>query len=176
MRGTILTAALLVLSVAVAAPQATAQATPDTTVSPGAERAAGDLLQIMHFDQQWPAMISAQMDQEISNRPQLAPFRTTMLDFFAKYAGWPIVQPLMERIYAQEFTEAEIRDMIAFYRTPTGQKSAAKLPILQARGAAMGQQLVAAHKDELTAALTARAKQLQDSTTGTSTTGARPSP
>jgi hypothetical protein len=167
MRGTTLTAALLALSTLAAHPaaaQTLASVTPDTTTpTPGAERAAGDLLRIMHLDQQWPAMMSNTIDRMIVNQPVMAPYRETMLTFMTKYAGWQSAEPTLQHLYAQQFTEAELRDLIAFYRSPTGQKSVAKLPELQERGAAMGEQLVASHKDELTAAIMLRAQQIKDS-------------
>ena len=34
------------------------------------------------------------------------------------------------RVYAQTFTEQELRDILAFYRTPTGRSMASKTPVL----------------------------------------------
>jgi uncharacterized protein len=168
MRGTTLTAALLLALSTFAAHPAAAQmlasVTPDTTATtPGAEVAAGDLLRMMHLDRQWPTMMSNTIDRMIANQPMMAPYRETMLTFMNKYASWQSVAPTLQHLYAQQFTEAELRDLITFYRTPTGQKSVAKLAELQDRGAAMGEQLVAAHKDELTAAIMVRAQQIKDS-------------
>jgi uncharacterized protein len=177
MRGTTLAAALIALSIP-AVRQAEAQASADTSAatSPGAERAAGELLHVMHLDDQWPALVAAQMDQVITNNPQMAPFKGTMTAFFVKYAGWQAMEPAMQHLYAQQFTEAELRNMIAFYSTPTGQKATSKLAVLQARGAEIGQQAVAAHKDELTAAIMLRAQQIKDSSAGTPTVWTKPSP
>jgi hypothetical protein len=163
MRGTIVVVVLGALTVA--GPRlARAQALVDTTATtPGAEHAAGELLQVMHLDAQWPGMISAQLDQMVVAQPAMAPFRSTMTDFFEKYAGWQTMAPAMQHLYAQEFTEPELHDLIVFYRTPTGQKALSKLALLQSRGAAIGQQVVAEHRDELTAAITLRAEQIRDS-------------
>lgn len=167
MRGTTLTAALLALSTLAAHPaaaQTLASVTPDTTATtPGAEVAAGDLLRVMHLDQQWPTMMSNTIDRMIISQPLMAPYRETMLTFMTKYASWQAVEPTLQHLYAQQFTEGELRDLIAFYRTPTGKKSVAKLAELQQRGAAMGEELVASHKDELTAAIMLRAQQIKDS-------------
>jgi uncharacterized protein len=37
------------------------------------------------------------------------------------------------RVYAEVFTERELRDLIAFYETPLGQKFLDKMPIASAR-------------------------------------------
>lgn len=168
MRGTlVLTAAFAALSTV--APQVSrAQASSDTlAATPSAERAAGELMKVMHLDTQWPGLIDAQMDQVIAKQPLMAPYRGTMTAFFVKYAGWQAIEPAMRHLYAQEFTEQELRDLTVFYRTPTGQKALSKLTTLQARGAALGEQVVAAHKDELTAAIMLRAQQIKDSSAGT---------
>ena len=55
-----------------------------------------------------------------------------------------------------EFAEAELRDMIAFYKTPTGQKAIAKLPALMAKGAQIGQQRIQEHLPELQEAIKKR--------------------
>lgn len=44
----------------------------------------------------------------------------------------------VEELYLRHFTAAELRDMTAFYRTPTGRKSLEVMPQLQAESMAMG--------------------------------------
>ncbi len=48
--------------------------------------------------------------------------------FFADNFKWDDLKPQVAKLYAETFTEAELRDIVAFYETPTGQKVAAKLP------------------------------------------------
>lgn len=45
----------------------------------------------------------------------------------------------MAAIYAENFTETELRDLIAFYKTPTGQKLLQKTPLLAQQTMAAGQ-------------------------------------
>lgn len=42
-------------------------------------------------------------------------------------------EEVIYRIYDTSFTDAELRELIAFYRTPTGQKAAVFLPNLSSR-------------------------------------------
>jgi hypothetical protein len=51
-------------------------------------------------------------------------------DFFAQNFKWDEVRPKVAKLYSDAFTEAELRELIAFYQTPTGQKAVAKLPAL----------------------------------------------
>jgi hypothetical protein len=44
-------------------------------------------------------------------------------------------------VYATNFTVAEMKDIIAFYRGPTGQKLLAKGPVIAQQSMAAGQQL-----------------------------------
>jgi uncharacterized protein len=50
--------------------------------------------------------------------------------FFAANFKWDEVKPKLAKLYADTFTEAELREIIAFYETPAGQKAVAKLPVL----------------------------------------------
>jgi len=47
------------------------------------------------------------------------------------------VTPKLAEVYAETFTEQELKDILAFYRTPTGQKMVAKTPELSRRGQEM---------------------------------------
>ena len=54
--------------------------------------------------------------------------------FFLENFKWDDVRPKLAKLYAEAFTEAELRDLIAFYETPTGQKALAKIPALTQAG------------------------------------------
>jgi hypothetical protein len=58
----------------------------------------------------------------------------TVRDFLAdrsKITAWS--EEVIYKIYDKAFTEEELRELIAFYRTATGQKAAAFLPILSSQ-------------------------------------------
>jgi len=54
-------------------------------------------------------------------------------------ATLPSLYTAMAKIYKEEFTHAEIKDMLAFYATPTGKKLAEKTGVLSQKGMAAGQ-------------------------------------
>jgi hypothetical protein len=54
--------------------------------------------------------------------------------FFLANFKWDDVKPRVAKLYADAFTEAELKDLIAFYETPTGQKALARIPGLTQAG------------------------------------------
>jgi hypothetical protein len=84
------------------------------------------------------------------------------LDFAAKYLSWNSVKEDLIKLHIENFTEQELRDITAFYRTPTGQKSITILPTLFAKGMEIIQSRIADHKDELMTNLAAAKKEIDE--------------
>jgi len=55
-------------------------------------------------------------------------------------ATFPELYAAMAKIYKEEFTHAEVKDILAFYATPTGAKLASKTGVLSQKGMAAGQE------------------------------------
>jgi hypothetical protein len=72
-----------------------------------------------------------------------------MRQFFAKYVSWEALRPQLLALYTDTFTESELRELIAFYKTPVGQKSIEVMPGLFQKGIDIGQKLVQDHLGEL---------------------------
>ena len=108
-----------------------------------------ELLQTMQMDKTCAQMIDASVEMQIKTNPALAPYRSVMQDFLRKYMGWDGIKDEMAKVYMEEFTTVELMDITAFYKTPTGQKLALRLPALMAKGGAIGQQRVQEHMGEL---------------------------
>jgi hypothetical protein len=62
-------------------------------------------------------------------------------------------------IYASNFTAAELRDMEAFYRQPTGQKMLTKMPAISQQALAVGQEIGRRASDDLRQRLTEALRQ-----------------
>ena len=127
-----------------AAPGASAQAP-----TPGATKAATELMQVMHADKTLHDQISAAFDVQVQNSPAMAPYRGAMQKFADKYLTWDAIGPQLTTAYAQVFTESELKDLVAFYKTPTGQKLASQMATLAAKGQAIGLSVVQQHQGEL---------------------------
>lgn len=78
-----------------------------------------------------------------------AKFSSVMKTFMGKYFTYANLKPQLTKIYAEEFTESELKELTKFYQTPIGKKSAQKLPVLQQRGMELGVAMVQQHQDEL---------------------------
>jgi hypothetical protein len=115
------------------------------TPSPDALAAARELIETMHavdyLKSIVPAMMQALKPAIVQNRPQverdydaIAPlllegFNARMSDLIEQIAV----------LYARNFTADELREVVAFYRRPTGQKFVQKLPAITQESMVLGQ-------------------------------------
>ena len=53
--------------------------------------------------------------------------------------GWDKLKPDMVKLYTSNFNEQELKDLIAFYESPLGQKVLQKMPTLTAQSAQITQ-------------------------------------
>jgi hypothetical protein len=160
-----------VLSLLVLAAPALAQK-PAATPAPAAKTAAAPippakaaaiqgLFKSMKLQEEVQAMPEAMIASEISRNPGLTPFQDVMTNWLKKYMTWQAMSPELTRLYADTFSEAEIKEMAGFYGTPTGQKALQKMPELMQRSAMIGAQLGQAHSDELKKIMEARSEELK---------------
>ena len=71
----------------------------------------------------------------------------------AKALNWSDLEPQYTKIYAEMFTEQQIDDLLAFYRSPTGQVIVEKTPLLIKESTAIVQQRMASVNPDLQALL-----------------------
>ena len=109
------------------------------TPPPDALTAARSLVTTMKLADQYKALLPAIADA-------FAPYYTSMVDGVAT-------------IYANNFSAAELRDIEAFYRQPTGQKLLEKSPAIAQQAAQVGQDIGRKASDDLRARLTEALRQ-----------------
>jgi uncharacterized protein len=68
--------------------------------------------------------------------------------FFDENFKWEDIRPQMAKLYTDAFTQAELAEIIAFYQTPTGQKTLDKLPGLTQQSMMIGMGGVKANMPE----------------------------
>ena len=124
-------------------------------------QAAREVLEITNAKDVMRATMQASFDAQIEQMPAMAPFRPVMEEWADKYLSWDVIAPRLAEVYAQTFTEQELRELIAFYRTPLGRKVAAETPELSRRGAVIGAKIAAAHTPELQQMIQAKMAELQ---------------
>lgn len=122
--------------------------------------AVAELLSMMSIEKTMEQAVDISVTAQLKANPNLVPYEAVMRSFLSKYMGWAYLKDKFIAIYMAEFTEAELRTMIAFYRTDTGKKVIEKLPSLMAKGSEMGQRAVQDHMNELTEAIQKRSEEL----------------
>jgi len=126
------------------------------------DRAVIDLIKLTKVEQQMAASTEAVADAMTKGNPMLAPFRDVIVEWANKYLTWNAMLPEVAKLYKETFTESEIRELIAFYQTPVGQKVLARMPELTQKGFSIGSTIGQAHSDELRQMIEAKAKQLDE--------------
>lgn len=126
--------------------QAPATSRADATTH---RQAAVELLDLTDQKRTLDAGINTMLDVQIQSNPSLSELRPVMRTFLQKYMSWDAVKDDFTRIYVEAFSEPELRELIAFYKTPVGQKSVKVLPKLMEQGAQIGAKSVQAHMPEL---------------------------
>jgi len=129
--------------------------------TPASPATARTLLETMQASAMMQLMATSMIDAQIQQAPAMAPYRQVMLNWMAKYLSPEATLPEIAKLYAAAFTEAELQELIKFYRTPTGQKLLSKQAELTQQAMQVTQQLAASHKDELMQMIQARAAELQ---------------
>jgi hypothetical protein len=124
------------------------------------EAAAVELLEIMDIEAQMAGGAAAMANAMVQQNPALGPYRDVILDWAATFMTWEVFGPRFVSMYTETFTEAELQDMTAFYRTPTGQKTLRLQPELMNRGALIGNEEAMQRQTELQSMLEARAAEL----------------
>jgi len=111
--------------------------------------AASELVDVMNLEENLAAFGDVFIDSMIQQNPDSEPLRDVFSAWFQSIFDWETVRPRYVAMYAESYTEAELREISAFYSTPTGMKSLALMPELAQKGAAIGNELAMEHSQEL---------------------------
>ena len=120
-----------------------------------------ELLRLTKAEEALLGAVRTAIDAQAQASPTLLPYRDVLIEWAGRYLTWDAMLPEMLRIYRESFTEAEIRKLIAFYRTPTGQKAVERIPELMQKGAAVGLAIAQAHQAELEQMIAQRQRELE---------------
>jgi hypothetical protein len=131
------------------------------TVTTSHDEAVLEFLKVVGIERTLAASANAVVQGLIQVNPPLAPYRDIIAKWANEHITWEAAAPEITKIYKNAFTEMELRDVIAFYKTPTGQKVLLKLPEVMQQGAAVGAKLALAHTAELEQMLVEGSKQMQ---------------
>ncbi len=122
----------------------------DHPSTPDTRRAAVDeLFTVMHLAETFQQGLEQAVRTQLDAQPSLRPMEGVMRAFFARYMSFDAMRDGFARIYLDAFTELEVRQMTAFYRTPVGRRAVQEVPDLMRRGGQIGTEQVRAHQSEL---------------------------
>jgi len=124
------------------------------------EQAVREFLDLMGVQRSMMAGATTMVDLQIQGNPALAPYREVILEWTRRYLTWDEIGPQLVKIYKESFTEPEVRELMAFYRTPVGQKALTLLPELMQKGAAIGAAVGQAHQADLVKMVEEKKQQL----------------
>jgi len=123
-------------------------------------QAAKELLQTIRVEQNMAAGAEAMANVLIQRNPTLGPYKDVILKWAASYMTWDTFGTRLVILYEDAFTERELRDITAFYKTPSGQKALVMLPQLTSKMAELGASVAQEHAAELDTMLRERAAEL----------------
>jgi hypothetical protein len=112
-------------------------------------QAVEELLQVTNMEKVLQTSMDTMLEAQVRANPRLTPYRDAMRKFFEKYMSWSSLKEDFVKLYMDEFSEEEVKQLTAFYRTPIGKKTLEKLPQLMVKGSKLGTERVQAHLDEL---------------------------
>lgn len=149
----------LAITLLVSAASVTTAQTPEPTASH--LQAATDLIVVLKVEAGIRAGVDLAMKEQLQASPELAPFEGVMRQFVEKYVNLKNFGPQLSRIYTDSFSEAELREMIAFYKTPTGQKAISLMPEMTRKSGEIGAKVVQDHQEELNQMIATRMQELE---------------
>ncbi|MFL5540638.1 MAG: DUF2059 domain-containing protein [Longimicrobiaceae bacterium] len=132
-------------------------ARPAAAQEPLRHELALQLLEAMRMPEQIQASLATVAATQARMNPDLPGLGDLLREFLARYVTWDALKDEYADLYAGAFTEEELREMAAFYRTPAGQKLARATPQLSRLGAELGERVMRAHAAELQEMIARRA-------------------
>ena len=115
------------------------------SANPDAEAAARELVDTMKLPDQFkavlPTIIQHMKPAIVQNRADVARDFDAMMPVVQENMAARLgeLSNAMAAVYASNFTAAELGDLTAFYKSPTGQKLLQKTPVIAAQTMAAGQ-------------------------------------
>lgn len=107
--------------------------------------------------------LSAQMGVKPEEQQIFDLYYKKMTRVLKEEMSWQKMSPLMVDIYQKHFSENEIREMLAFYKTETGQSIITKLPLVSQEAMLASQRMVQSAMPKIQAVSQELAQELQRS-------------
>jgi len=80
------------------------------------------LFRLTQMEKKIQESVDSVVQLQLQQNPELQRNRQALESFLQKYIGWPAMKEDIMRMYMRTFSEPELKEINAFYITPTGQK------------------------------------------------------
>lgn len=129
-------------------------------------KASEELSKAMKMKEGWQQTLNNMIEVQTKQIPGMIDLKEVFEEFFDKHMGWDSIKEDFIKMYAEEFTAAELKEITAFYKTPVGEKLALKMPVLTTKGAEIGQKKVKENMLELQIMLSNKMAEIEKTRTG----------
>lgn len=120
----------------------------EATMTPH-ERAAAELIDLLQLEELTMVAVDIMAEAMAGQNPMAREVMDVMAEFTKEFMSWEDLRPEYVRIYRDAYTEAELMELIAFYKTPVGRKTVEITPELVRQSAETRQKLLQQHLPEL---------------------------
>lgn len=125
------------------------------------EKEAEKLLDMVGTQAVMEQSMSQMLDIQLQQNPALAPYKGVMMEFLNENMSYESLKPELIKMYSEEFTSSELREINAFYSTDVGKKSIEKMPKLMMQGGQLGATRVQENIGDLQAMIQAESERIQ---------------
>jgi hypothetical protein len=125
------------------------------------EKEAEKLLNMVGTQEVMEQSMSQMLDIQLQQNPALAPYKGVMMEFLNENMSYESLKPELIKMYSEEFTSSELREINAFYSTDVGKKSIEKMPTLMMQGGQLGATRVQENIGDLQAMIQAESERIQ---------------
>lgn len=113
------------------------------------EQLAMRLLELFHVQEATDQAAQIMVEQIVAENSLMAVHEEVLHEFSRRYLGWNAIRQDLARIYAREYTPQELKELVAFFESPTGKKFVQATPTLQGKVAKYIQSIIVKHEDDL---------------------------
>jgi len=136
---------ILLLGIMMSCSLFSAQAQQDSTKR---YQKTDQLFSVINMEEAYTNAINTSVEQQITTTPSLAGYRDDLRSFFNKWLGWSALKTELAKLYLKHYTPEEMDELIRFYQTPAGKKTAAASANIQKELQTMQQSRLSAHLSE----------------------------
>jgi len=112
-------------------------------------QAANELLDTILFEKVMDDSINASIQMIIKMSPKMENHEASLREYYNRHMSSATLRYDVAQLYADMFTESELKEITAFYKTKTGKKTLEKLPEIMQRSMELAQSRVMQSLDEL---------------------------